>query len=103
MGTSTSPKKDTVGERSGVSLRCQGICYSARCARPHTEAVEAPRSPLRLSDSGLSALGGLKSRFSTQHRDSQEHQMHATVRRYEGVDQSRTDELTKKVDETLLP
>jgi hypothetical protein len=29
--------------------------------------------------------------------------MHATVRRYEGVDQSRTVELTKKVDETLLP
>ena len=29
--------------------------------------------------------------------------MHATVRRYEGVDQNRTDELTKKVDETLLP
>ena len=29
--------------------------------------------------------------------------MHATVRRYEGIDQSRTDELTKKVDETLLP
>ena len=29
--------------------------------------------------------------------------MYATVRRYEGVDQSRTDELTKKVDETLLP
>jgi hypothetical protein len=29
--------------------------------------------------------------------------MHATVRRYERVDQSRTDELTKKVDETLLP
>jgi hypothetical protein len=29
--------------------------------------------------------------------------MHATVRRYEGVDQSRTDELTKKVDDTLLP
>jgi hypothetical protein len=29
--------------------------------------------------------------------------MHATVRRYEGVDQSRTDELIKKVDETLVP
>jgi len=29
--------------------------------------------------------------------------MHATVRRYEGVDQSRTDELAKKVNETLLP
>jgi len=29
--------------------------------------------------------------------------MHATVRRYEGVDQSRTEELTKKVGESLLP
>ena len=29
--------------------------------------------------------------------------MHATVRRYEGIDQSRMDELAKKVDETLLP
>jgi hypothetical protein len=29
--------------------------------------------------------------------------MHATVRRYEGVDQKRTDELTKKVGESLMP
>jgi len=29
--------------------------------------------------------------------------MHATVRRYEGVDTSRTNELTSKVNETLLP
>ena len=29
--------------------------------------------------------------------------MHATIRRYEGVDQSRTDELTKKVNESLAP
>src|SRR4029079_1864534 len=29
--------------------------------------------------------------------------MFATIRRYESVDQSRTDELVKKVDETLLP
>ena len=29
--------------------------------------------------------------------------MHATLRRYEGVDQSRTAELTRKVDETLVP
>jgi hypothetical protein len=29
--------------------------------------------------------------------------MYATVRRYEGVDQGRTDELTKKVNERLLP
>jgi hypothetical protein len=29
--------------------------------------------------------------------------MHATIRRYEGIDQSQTEELTKKVSETLLP
>jgi hypothetical protein len=29
--------------------------------------------------------------------------MHATIRRYEGVDQNRTDELTKKVGESLTP
>ena len=29
--------------------------------------------------------------------------MHATIRRYEGVDKSRTEELAKKVDETLAP
>jgi hypothetical protein len=29
--------------------------------------------------------------------------MFATIRRYESVDQSRTDELVKKADETLVP
>ena len=29
--------------------------------------------------------------------------MHATMRRYEGVDNSRTDELTRKVNESLVP
>ena len=29
--------------------------------------------------------------------------MFATIRRYEGIDQARTSELVKKVDETLLP
>jgi hypothetical protein len=29
--------------------------------------------------------------------------MHATIRRYDGVDQARTDELTRKVGESLLP
>jgi hypothetical protein len=29
--------------------------------------------------------------------------MHATIRRYEGIDQSRTDELVKNVGENLLP
>jgi hypothetical protein len=29
--------------------------------------------------------------------------MHATIRRYEGIDQARTDELTTKIGETLIP
>jgi hypothetical protein len=29
--------------------------------------------------------------------------MHATIRRYEGIDPNRTEELTRKVDETLVP
>lgn len=29
--------------------------------------------------------------------------MHATIRRYEGVDQTRTVELTSKINETLVP
>jgi hypothetical protein len=29
--------------------------------------------------------------------------MHATIRRYEGVDQARTEELTRKAGESLLP
>jgi hypothetical protein len=29
--------------------------------------------------------------------------MHATIRRYDGVDQNRTNELTGKVNETLVP
>ncbi len=29
--------------------------------------------------------------------------MHATVRRYDGVDESRRDELTKKVNQALIP
>jgi hypothetical protein len=29
--------------------------------------------------------------------------MHVTIRKYEGVDQARTDELTRKVGESLLP
>jgi hypothetical protein len=29
--------------------------------------------------------------------------MHATIRRYDGVDQARTDELTRKVVESLVP
>jgi hypothetical protein len=29
--------------------------------------------------------------------------MHATIRRYEGIDQNRAEELTKKVGDSLLP
>jgi hypothetical protein len=36
-------------------------------------------------------------------RGTKEHHMFATIRRYDGVDQNRTMELTSKVNETLLP
>jgi hypothetical protein len=29
--------------------------------------------------------------------------MHATIRRYDGIDQARSDELTRKVEESLVP
>jgi hypothetical protein len=29
--------------------------------------------------------------------------MHATIRRYDGVDTARTEELTRRIDESLLP
>jgi hypothetical protein len=35
--------------------------------------------------------------------ERQEHHMHATIRRYDGVDQNRTEELTRRIDATLLP
>src|SRR5687768_2295274 len=36
-------------------------------------------------------------------RKSEEHLMHATIGRYEGVDVNRTEELTRKVGESLVP
>jgi hypothetical protein len=35
--------------------------------------------------------------------EQKEHHMHATIRRFEGVDVTRIDELTSKVNETLVP
>jgi hypothetical protein len=34
---------------------------------------------------------------------TKEHHMHAIIRRYDGVDQNRSAELTRKVSETLVP
>jgi len=35
--------------------------------------------------------------------EHKEHHMHATIRRYDGVDHNRSVELTTKVNETLVP
>jgi hypothetical protein len=40
---------------------------------------------------------------SALYGDQKEHHMHATIRRYEGVDAARTNELTGKVNEKLVP
>jgi hypothetical protein len=41
--------------------------------------------------------------LSCHERRRQEHHMHATIRRYDGVDQARTEELTRRIDESLIP
>jgi ribosomal protein L31E len=39
---------------------------------------------------------------SALNRESEEHEMYATIRRYEGVDESGSVEITKKVNENLI-
>jgi hypothetical protein len=41
--------------------------------------------------------------LSVLNERSKENHMHATVRRYEGIDASQKDELTKKLSESLAP
>jgi len=40
---------------------------------------------------------------SALHDPQKEHHMHATIRRYEGVDMARIDEIVGKVNETFVP
>jgi len=40
---------------------------------------------------------------SALHDPQKEHHMHATIRRYEGVDMARIDEVVGKVNETFVP
>jgi hypothetical protein len=52
--------------------------------------------------SGLTAAVRSIERSALKHH-SEEYHMHATIRRYEGVDTARTNEVTGKVNETLVP
>jgi hypothetical protein len=47
-------------------------------------------------------IGGL-TEPSALNRESEEQEMYATIRRYEGVDESRSAEITKKANENLIP
>jgi hypothetical protein len=65
------------------------------------EAVEASHIALRLShrpERSREFVRTLCPEIGTK-----EHLMFAIIRRYEGVDQNRTTELTSKVNETLMP
>src|SRR6266516_4157286 len=59
----------------------------------------APSSPTLTRDLGAA---GSSSVLSVPH-DRKEHRMHATIRRYDGVDQNRTDELSREGDVSLAP
>src|SRR6187399_1607913 len=65
------------------------------------EAVEASHVALRLSHRPERSREFV--RTLCPDRGTKEHLMHATIRRYDGVDQNRTTELTGKVNETLVP
>src|SRR4029453_15263470 len=65
------------------------------------EAVEASHVALRLSHRPERSREFV--RTLCPDRGKKEHFMHAIIRRYDGVDQNRTIELTNKVSETLVP
>jgi hypothetical protein len=65
------------------------------------EAVEGfARSSSTVAPTG--AQQGVHSSFPVP-KGTKEHHMFATIRRYDGVDQTRATELTSKVNETLVP
>jgi hypothetical protein len=65
------------------------------------EAVEASHVALRLSHRPERSREFV--RTLCPDLGTKEHLMHAIIRRYDGVDQNRTTELTSKVNETLVP
>jgi hypothetical protein len=64
------------------------------------EAVEASHVPPRLSDRPERSREFIRASCPERNEGAR---MFATIRRYDGVDQNRTTELTSKVNETLLP
>jgi hypothetical protein len=66
-----------------------------------SEAVEASHLALRLSHRPERSREFIRTLLSLI--GTKEHLMHATIRRYDGVDQNRSAELTRKANETLVP
>src|SRR6476646_8453382 len=72
-------------------------------------ALVDARKPLRLRGFFLpdffigSAQQGARLGSPVLRDEPKEHHMYASIRRYDGVDQSRAPELTRKVSETLVP
>jgi hypothetical protein len=70
--------------------------------RPSAEAAEAPRFSSSAVTSGLGVPQRARSgSHLIDHVRSSD--MHAIIRSYEGIDQGKTEELARKVNETLLP
>jgi hypothetical protein len=68
-------------------------------------SVEAAEAFVRSSSTVTPGLSAAESSFwaPCPEIDRRSVRMHATIRSYTGVDQNRKDELTRKVNETLLP
>ena len=70
-------------------------------SRPSADVVELPKLP-STSTSGLAHQED-STEFPALKKHVGIHHMYGTIRRYEAIDQNRTSELVKKVDETLAP
>jgi hypothetical protein len=96
-------REDRYRERVGVgdvdgARGSQLHCASALVVFDGVEGFEGPSS---IVTPGLSAAEGSFG-LPVPH-GMKEHPMFATIRRYDGVDQNRSAELTRKVNETLVP
>jgi hypothetical protein len=93
--------------RSSTEAPCLSLFFvaEARLSLRDLPLEAPPRRDFLPGDAppqdGLTS-GGLTA-SSALNRESEEQEMYATIRRYEGVDESRSAEITNKANENLIP
>src|SRR6188472_4617505 len=90
----TRPGSQNVTDRTTFLVHCVGVRSSVVAAEALALLFSCSIGPERSRE---------LVRAVCPERRAEEQTMHATIRRYEGVDTARTEELTRKVSETLVP